>query len=238
MSEIVSKPMSGSYKAVFVFAIAMTVIVFFASAASNSKGQLGTLVWGYSAWLMSKQRNQQLVDVYKALIWLTSVLGGGGLLVIVFYGNSTDISITGYAIVIAAALVIDFMLLGFFRRQLIEPHVNGAGHFEGGDAEERLYATAMGEIKSKTVRDGVWAKAIVESNGDEGKAAVLYIKHRVEQQRRLADVSLVDKPAASERFNFNRFLDKNIPHIAFAIVIVFGFILIYNAIQKQGWNAW
>jgi hypothetical protein len=77
----------------------------------------------------------------------------------------------------------------------------GASHLEswrivqyGGDTraevdEEGIYAAAMCELKTGAVREGLWAKAFAESEGNEAKSQALYIKLRVqhEQQWRLRE---------------------------------------------------
>jgi len=47
-------------------------------------------------------------------------------------------------------------------------------------AEEDLYAHALREIESGVRRDGIWAKALSESNMDQRKAAARYIDLRVQ----------------------------------------------------------
>jgi hypothetical protein len=66
--------------------------------------------------------------------------------------------------------------------------------------EEALYAEALREIESGQRRDGIWAKAMAESDMDQGKAGAKYIKLRV---RSLKDevtlfVAAMDK-AANQR---------------------------------------
>ena len=46
--------------------------------------------------------------------------------------------------------------------------------------EEALYAEALREIESGQRRDGIWAKAMAESDMDQGKAGAKYIKLRVQ----------------------------------------------------------
>lgn len=46
--------------------------------------------------------------------------------------------------------------------------------------EEALYAEALREIESGQRRDGIWAKALAESDMDQGKAGAKYIKLRVQ----------------------------------------------------------
>ncbi len=46
--------------------------------------------------------------------------------------------------------------------------------------EEALYAEALRELESGQRRDGIWAKAMAESDMDQGKAGAKYIKLRVQ----------------------------------------------------------
>ena len=47
--------------------------------------------------------------------------------------------------------------------------------------EEDFWATAMTEVETGQHRPGIWAKAFAESDGDETKAKVAYLKARVQQ---------------------------------------------------------
>ena len=55
-------------------------------------------------------------------------------------------------------------------------------------AEEQLYAQAAEEVASGQIRQGLWAKALAESDGDETAAKGRYLKLRVEIMRAEADV--------------------------------------------------
>ena len=46
--------------------------------------------------------------------------------------------------------------------------------------EEIIYAEVLAEIKAGIRRDGLWAKALSESNGDINKTKALYIKYRAQ----------------------------------------------------------
>jgi hypothetical protein len=46
--------------------------------------------------------------------------------------------------------------------------------------EEALYAEALREIEAGQRRDGLWAKAMAESDMDQGRAGAKYIKMRVQ----------------------------------------------------------
>ena len=64
-------------------------------------------------------------------------------------------------------------------------------------AEEQLYAQAAEEVASGQIRQGLWAKALAESDGDETAAKGRYLKLRVEIMRAQAEVTdYVRKQAA------------------------------------------
>ena len=54
--------------------------------------------------------------------------------------------------------------------------------------EEALYKQVLDEVESGVMRKGIYAKALADGLGDEGKAQSLYIKYRVqslvEEQKR------------------------------------------------------
>src|SRR3989344_2287668 len=49
--------------------------------------------------------------------------------------------------------------------------------------EETIYATALSEIQTDSVRPGLWAKAFADSEGNENKCKALYIKLRVQHEK-------------------------------------------------------
>ena len=55
-------------------------------------------------------------------------------------------------------------------------------------AEEQLYEMAVEEIAANNIRQGLWAKALIESNGNETAARAKYIKLRVESLKAEADL--------------------------------------------------
>ena len=46
--------------------------------------------------------------------------------------------------------------------------------------EEALYRQALNELESGSINKGVFAKALADSSGDEGKAHSLYLKYRTQ----------------------------------------------------------
>lgn len=55
-------------------------------------------------------------------------------------------------------------------------------------AEEQLYAEAASEVASGKIRQGLWAKAIAETDGNDAAAKARYLKLRVETMKAEADV--------------------------------------------------
>ena len=56
-------------------------------------------------------------------------------------------------------------------------------------AEEQLYAQAAEEVASGQIRQGLWAKAIAETDGDDAAAKARYLKLRVEIMKAEAEVT-------------------------------------------------
>ena len=56
-------------------------------------------------------------------------------------------------------------------------------------AEEQLYAHAAEEVSSGQIRQGLWAKAIAETGGDDAAAKARYLKLRVEIMKAEAEVT-------------------------------------------------
>jgi len=74
------KKMSTSYKAIFIFSIFMVFLNLIFGAASAGVAHkspsfgMGMFVWGYTAWLMYKQRISDLVSMYEILLWLDMIV--------------------------------------------------------------------------------------------------------------------------------------------------------------------
>ena len=60
-------------------------------------------------------------------------------------------------------------------------------------AEELLYAMVMREMQQGIRRDGLWAQALAENNGDPQKAQAAYIRLRVVTLRQETTGLLVKK---------------------------------------------
>ena len=83
-------------------------------------------------------------------------------------------------------------------------------------AEEQLYAQAAEEVAAGVIRQGLWAKAIAESDGNEAAAKARYIKLRVELLIAEADLAehsfeQASKQAAREAREARERLSENHP---------------------------
>lgn len=65
--------------------------------------------------------------------------------------------------------------------------------------EEKLYEQVLREIESGIRRDGLWAKAIQNSNGNDQEAKALYIRYRVQSLKDEIDISNAIGGIASRR---------------------------------------
>ena len=98
--------------------------------------------------------------------------------------------------------------------------------------EEALYKQVLDEVESGVMRKGIYAKALADGLGDEGKAQSLYIKYRVQslvdEQRVKAKQLGIELTAkakakkAEEKANANREFDDMHPFKKFLFYLVIG----------------
>lgn len=92
--------------------------------------------------------------------------GVGGAYIAALFGGVT------YAYFIFKALVeVEFIKLSNKKKNTVA----------SADVDESLYAEAIGELNSNTKSEGLWARCLVEAEGDKSKAEAAYIKTRVSQ---------------------------------------------------------
>jgi hypothetical protein len=113
-------PMSNSYKAVFIFSIFMIFFVIIMGGASGSKGGgFGVFVWGYTAWLMYKRNNKDLISLYKFLLWIEGI--GFSISAAIFTFSESEIISTvelgGFFVIAAITMGMSYGLYKFFQRQ-------------------------------------------------------------------------------------------------------------------------
>jgi len=59
--------------------------------------------------------------------------------------------------------------------------------------EEKMYKTVLDELSDGIRRDGLWAKALAKSNGNDGKAKSLYIEYRVQSIKDETEITKVNQ---------------------------------------------
>lgn len=77
--------------------------------------------------------------------------------------------------------------------------------------QESLYAEALREIESGQRRDGIWAKALAESDMDQGKAGARYIKLRVQSLKDEVTLFIADMKKADQAIQTARISQKAMP---------------------------
>ena len=179
--------MTSSYKAVFVFSIIMSVLMFVLYSAEYqtthkaSSTAIPFLLWCYQAWLIYKQQNAKLVGFYKAMLWI----GGIALAILsLMLASNTDIAIYGFdapkLIGIAVMLGIYYGLLQYFKQQLVNPSVTSATS-NNSNASNEDYLRAEAEFNSSQRDAGLWVRCFAEADGNEAIAKARYIKNRASQ---------------------------------------------------------
>jgi hypothetical protein len=118
--------MTTSYKAVFIFSIVMTILMFFLNLIeigldpkSHHSG-IAWLLWCYQTWLIYKQQNEKLVAICKSLLVILGVLSVS-LLVMSFNGVEYSGLISGKFLLayILMMFIIYYALLKFFKKQVV-----------------------------------------------------------------------------------------------------------------------
>jgi hypothetical protein len=116
----VKTPMSNSYKAIFIFSIFMIFFVIIMGAASGSKGGgFGVFVWGYTAWLMYKRNNKDLISFYKTLLWIEGILFSASAAIFTFSESEiiSMVELGGFFVLAAIAMGVSYGLYKFFKKQ-------------------------------------------------------------------------------------------------------------------------
>ena len=80
--------------------------------------------------------------------------------------------------------------------------------------EEALYKQVLDEVESGVMRKGIYAKALADGLGDEGKAQSLYIKYRVQslvdEQRSKAKLLGIEIAAEEKERKKNELRERDI----------------------------
>lgn len=174
--------MSASYKAIFILSIFMVFFVLIAGAATKSKSSgFGMWIWGYTAWLMYKRRNADLVSFYKLLLWF-DVIAAGVAVAVLSFSSSEVTKLVGYSTIEALILFVFVISLtyGLYKFFLnLESNSNATDSINTADSS--IWDQVSEEVMSGQRVDSLWTRAFSESDGDPNKANARYIKLRFEQ---------------------------------------------------------
>jgi branched-subunit amino acid transport protein AzlD len=190
--------MSASYRAIFILSILMVFIVLIAGAATKSKSSgFGMWIWGYTAWLMYKRRNADLVSFYKFLLWFDVIAAVVALSVLTF--SDSDVSkYVGYTAIEAIILfvIVISLTFGLYKYFLsIQSHPISSESFNVADSV--IWDQVSEEVKSGKRVDSLWTRAFSETDGDSNKANARYIKLRFDQIKLESKVSSSSSSASS-----------------------------------------
>ena len=86
-------------------------------------------------------------------------------------------------------------------------------------AEEQLYAQAAEEVAAGQIRQGLWAKAIAETGGDE---AAHYLKLRVEIMKAEAEVTDFVRKQTAKQADNERTKDNHSSEVEMARRFLYG----------------
>ena len=158
----IKPPMTSAYKFIFIFSIVMSIFCLFGGIATQSKGSLGVLLWGYAAWLMHGRKNSSLVTLFQALMWFEIIAGVVGILFMLTLGTSemVGISILTYAVLISIGVAVSYFLLEFFKKQSSDPldvEKSSSQTDITSETESRYWAQASDEFNSVERNKSLWA---------------------------------------------------------------------------------
>ena len=220
--------MTSSYKAVFVFSIVMSVLMFVLYSAEYqtthkaSSTAIPFLLWCYQAWLIYKQQNAKLVGFYKAMLWIGGI--ALALLSLMLIGNVDVYGVNVLKLIgIAVMLGIYYGMLQYFKQQLVNPSITSTTS-NNANASNEDYLRAEAEFNSAQRDAGLWVRCFAEADGNEAIAKARYIKSR-------ASVSVFDLRKAqilNEQKLFKKY--KNKEKLKFAGLLIFTVLIVATAL--------
>lgn len=239
MSQIKQK-MSVSYMIIFIFSILMMFVLMVTGAATSSKSSSAALIWGYTAWLMFKRRNSDLVQFYKALLWFYVVLFPISIGILIFGGSEvkrligyTEIEVFYFFIV---TMLLTYGLFFYFKKQVSKSENENISSFTNNVISDNYWGLSAEELKNGR-NEAVWAKSFATCDGDESRAKAMYLRLRAHalQQERLISKKVSDplNGEAKNSFDFKGnkdglqwgILDKIVKYF---LIVSFGYIMILS----------
>uniref|UniRef100_UPI0040483A03 hypothetical protein n=1 Tax=Mariniflexile sp. TaxID=1979402 RepID=UPI0040483A03 len=231
--------MSASYKAIFILSIFMVFFVLIAGALTKSKSSgFGMWIWGYTAWLMYKRRNADLVSFYKGLLWFDVIAAGIALSVLTFsegdVGRYVGYTAVEAALLFALVILFSYGLYIFFRNQTKLLSVSSSV-INDSSIDDKHWEQASHELDGDR-HVATWARAIAESNGDESKAKAVYLKIRAGTLHGLSEKSILENSNIKEP-KLDLSSNKSSSWDMFEVVALIGFVIIVGSIVYAVWGS-
>jgi hypothetical protein len=228
--DFVKKPMSTSYRLVFIFSIFMVFFVMIVGGATKSKSTgLAVLMWGYTAWLMFKRKNLELFSLYKVVFWFTVVCSLIPLAVMLVWGGDALAShtLTSISCLVLIGISVDYVLLKYFANQYANPTLSqGKSIFKSSVIDDKFWEMSLLEAEGEGRIVALWAKCLANSGGDESKAKSSYIKIRSQQLSEMSTPSDKDDNATSlvQKYEINPVFK----HVYIAVMVLFLGLLVWD----------
>lgn len=130
-----------------------------------------------------------LIKAIKGIFWVIYAWQIFGLLpVLTWVNNLSAVTPNMWFMVVfkLTVLIVCYFLYRFFDKKYKSISTTNASDRIN---EEEVYKQALEEIEQKTIRSGIWAKALAKSEGEESKAKALYISYRVQSIKDELEIS-------------------------------------------------
>lgn len=189
----------------------MIFLVIIAGFVNGSKSYgFGVWVWGYTAWLMYKRNNTNLVMLQQTLLWFNAFATAVGIYMLLNKSSGIDrlvgMSAIGVLVLCVINIIVNYALLQYFKSQLVNENVTpkaspSTPKLSNDQFEDKYWEEAALELNTAK-NEAVWAKSYSMADSDESKARALYIKFRAEALFKEANKSaLVDEIAHTSTSN-------------------------------------
>ena len=184
----------------------------------------------YGGYGLATKRTASAVYNAKMVLWFNgpiSVLTLGLIVPAVTFSNSviggSDVAKTVASII--GALIAAGIWVTYLDRSKRVRHTYGLPLLDSSPSfpsEDAWYEKALEEIENGETVKALWARALAEANGDDGKAKATYIRLQVAQLRAAHETAQKEKTMAATKATLDR--AKN--NYGFRVIMFFGGLLL------------
>ncbi|CAN1506703.1 hypothetical protein MCEMAEM4_00680 [Burkholderiaceae bacterium] len=213
-----------------IYALAVLTIV--TNMLFSKSGGLTVVLWGYLIWHFHKRNIVEAVKVAKFNFYFIVGLIGVAIIATLFVNDSSyPITIGGLAMlgVIFGTFLHSIYTYLLKLKEVAISDATTAIFTSKKEANESHYAEAFSELSSDMRRDGLWAVALANNNGDENKAKAEYIKKRVLELSTSQSTSEYVQPLVKAKSEEISFIQKNTA-LFFFVLPTAALIAIYIAV--------